>query len=464
MGCLSGLYSGRQIGQPVRGRDDRELDEALILLRGGNMSDATFRSVAIVGGARMPFCRANTAYAHQSNQDLLTAALQALTEQYQLHGRRIGEVAGGAVLKHARDFNLTREAVLGSGLDPHTPAFDVQQACGTSLEATLLLANKIALGQIESGIACGTDTASDVPITVHEELRRILLAANRAQRAGQRLRELARIRPRHAVPDFPDVREPRTGLSMGEHCERMAKAWGITRAAQDELALASHAKAARAYAEGFYDDLVFPHLGVTRDNNLRPDTSMEQMAGLKPAFDKEHGTLTAANATPLTDGASSVFLCSEAYAKAYDLPVQAWFTPWSRTAAIDHVEAGEGLLMAPTYAVAAMLDAAGLQLQDFDFYEIHEAFAAQVLCTLEAWQSEAYCRKRLGRDQPLGAIDTGKLNVKGSSIALGHPFAATGTRIVATLAKLLDANGGGRGLISICAAGGQGVEGILEGP
>lgn len=428
------------------------------------MSDQLPRRVAIIGGARIPFCRSNTKYSHQSNQDMLTASLKALSGKYQLAGKQIGEVAAGAVLKHARDFNLTREAVLGTDLDPHTPAFDVQQACGTSLEATLLLANKIAMGQIDSGIAGGVDTTSDAPIALNNELRTILLDVNRAKTAGDRMKILSRVRPRHLVPSFPGVDEPRTGLSMGEHCELMAKEWKISRAAQDELAVASHRNAAQAYVDGFYDDLVFDYLGVERDNNLRADSSVETVSKLKPAFDKENGTLTAANSTTLTDGASSVLLASEEWAKANNMPVLAYFTPYSRTAAVDFVDGGEGLLMSPTYAVADMLDAAGLTLQDFDFYEIHEAFAAQVLCTLKAWDSRQYCKEKLGRDEPLGSIDMAKLNIKGSSVALGHPFAATGTRIVATLAKILDENGGGRGLISICAAGGQGVTAILEKP
>ncbi|AWN14328.1 3-ketoacyl-CoA thiolase, Acetyl-CoA acetyltransferase [Salinisphaera sp. LB1] len=422
------------------------------------------RRVAVVGGARIPFCRSNTAYSHQSNQDLLTAAFKALSEKYRLAGERIGEVAAGAVLKHASDFNLTREAVLGTDLDPHTPAFDVQQACGTSLETTILLANKIAMGQIDSGIAGGADTTSDAPIGVNEELRRILLDINRAKSAGERARLFAKLRPRHLVPNLPGVSEPRTGMSMGEHCELMAKEWRISRRAQDELALTSHKNAAQAYVDGFYDDLVFPYLGVERDNNLRPDSSMEKLSKLRPSFDKDSGTLTAGNATPLTDGASSVLLASEEWAQERGLPILAYFTPYARTAAVDYVDGGEGLLMAPTYAVPQMLDAAGLTLQDFDFYEIHEAFAAQVLCTLKAWESKKYCTERLGRDAPLGSIDLSKLNVKGSSLGLGHPFAATGGRIVATLAKILDDAGSGRGLISICAAGGQGVTAILEKP
>lgn len=428
------------------------------------MPNHLLRRVAIIGGARIPFCRSNTAYAQQSNQAMLAAALLALSHKYGLAGRTIGEVAAGAVLKHSRDFNLTRESVLGTDLDPHTPAYDIQQACGTSLEATIMVANKIALGQIDCAIAGGVDTASDAPIGVNENLRRILLDLNRAKTTGQRLQVLSRLRPGHVLPDFPGVKEPRTDLSMGDHCERMAKHWAISRQAQDEFAAASHAKAARAWDAGFFDDLVFEHAGVTRDNNLRPDTSVEQMARLKPAFDREHGTLTAANSTPLTDGAATVLLASEDWAKANKLPVLAYFTPWSRTAAVDFAHGKEGLLMAPTYAVANMLTAAKLTLQDFDFYEIHEAFAAQVLCTLKAWESADYCRTTLGLEAPLGAIDASRINVNGSSLALGHPFAATGARIVATLAKSLRDNGSGRGLISICAAGGQGVTAIIEAP
>jgi len=428
------------------------------------MAEPTLRRVAIVGGARIPFCRSNTKYSHQSNQDLLTAAFKALSTKYKLAGVKIGEVAAGAVLKHARDFNLTRECVMGTDLDPHTPAFDVQQACGSSLETTILLANKIAMGQIDCAIAGGSDTTSDAPIAINESLRKILLDVNRAKTGGERFKLLAKIRPRHLKPNLPAVSEPRTGMSMGEHCELMAKEWKISRKAQDELAVASHQNAAKAYADGFYDDLVFPYLGVERDNNMRPDTSMEKASKLKPAYDKENGTLTAANSTPLTDGASAVLLASEEWAAERGLPVLAYLTPYSRTAAVDYVDGGEGLLMSPTYAVAEMLDAAGLTLQDFDFYEIHEAFAAQVLCTLKAWESKKYCKEKLGLEEPLGSIDMSKLNVKGSSLGMGHPFAATGGRIVATLAKILDEAGSGRGLISICAAGGQGVTAIIEKP
>lgn len=426
------------------------------------MPASSLRKVAIVGGARIPFCRSNGRYAEQSNQDLLTGALTAVVNKYGLAGKQLGEVAAGAVLKHSRDFNLTRESVLSSGLAPTTPAYDVQQACGTSLETAILVGNKIATGQIECGIAAGTDTTSDAPIALNNRLRKILLEANRARSAGDRFKALARIRPGHLVPDFPAVAEPRTGLSMGQHCELMAKHWQISREAQDELAVASHHKAAEAYTNGFFDDLVIEHAGVKRDDNLRADTSVEAMAKLKPAFDKQGGTLTAANSTPLTDGASAVFLASEEYAQANGLPVLAYLTEFSTTAAVDFVNGDEGLLMAPAYAVPRMLERAGLTLQDFDFYEIHEAFAAQVLCTLKAWESKQYCVDRLGLSDALGEIDRSKLNVKGSSLAVGHPFAATGTRILGTLAKIIDDNGGGRGLISICAAGGMGVTAIVE--
>jgi acetyl-CoA C-acetyltransferase len=426
------------------------------------MPASSLRKVAIVGGARIPFCRSNGRYAEQSNQDLLTGALTAVVNKYGLAGEQLGEVAAGAVLKHSRDFNLTRESVLSSGLAPTTPAYDVQQACGTSLETAILVGNKIATGQIECGIAAGTDTTSDAPIALNNRLRKILLEANRARSAGDRFKALARIRPGHLVPDFPAVAEPRTGLSMGQHCELMAKHWQISREAQDELAVASHHKAAEAYTNGFFDDLVIEHAGVKRDDNLRADTSVEAMAKLKPAFDKQGGTLTAANSTPLTDGASAVFLASEEYVQANGLPVLAYLTEFSTTAAVDFVNGDEGLLMAPAYAVPRMLERAGLTLQDFDFYEIHEAFAAQVLCTLKAWESKQYCVDRLGLSDALGEIDRSKLNVKGSSLAVGHPFAATGTRILGTLAKIIDDNGGGRGLISICAAGGMGVTAIVE--
>lgn len=425
------------------------------------MTDNQPRRVAIVGGSRIPFCRAGGAYAQASNKQMLAAALSRINARQELGGR-VDEIAAGAVLKHAGDINLTREAALSAGFDARVPTFDVGRACGTSLETAINIGNKIAMGQIDSGIAAGVDTASDAPIAVNNDLRRILLDASHARTTGQRLKQLARIRPGQLKPSFPSVNEPRTGLSMGQHCERMAKTWGISRAAQDELAAASHANAAKAFEASFFDDLVAPYGGVTCDSNLRFDTDVDKMARLPPAFDRENGTLTAANSTALTDGAAGVVLASEDWAKAHGVPVQAVLTPFSRSAAVDFVDGGEGLLMAPAYAVPRMLDAAGLTLQDFDFYEIHEAFAAQVLCTLAAWESDNFCREKLGRDRALGSIDRGRLNVNGSSIALGHPFAATGARILATLAKQLADNGGGRGLISVCAAGGQGVTAILE--
>ncbi|WLG40195.1 acetyl-CoA C-acetyltransferase [Pseudomonas rhodesiae] len=420
------------------------------------------RRVAIIGANRIPFARSNGPYATASNQAMLTAALEGLIERYNLHGLRLGEVAAGAVLKHSRDFNLTRECVLGSRLSPQTPAYDIQQACGTGLEAALLVANKIALGQIECGIAGGVDTTSDAPIGVNEGLRKILLQANRSKSMADKLKVLLQLRPHHLKPELPRNGEPRTGLSMGQHCELMAQTWQIPRAEQDQLALESHQKMAAAYAEGWHDDLITPFLGLTRDNNLRSDLTLEKLAALKPAFERsEKGTLTAGNSTPLTDGASLVLLGSEAWAQERGLPILAYLRD-GEAAAVDFVNGAEGLLMAPVYAVPRLLARNGLTLQDFDYYEIHEAFAAQVLCTLRAWEDAGYCKTRLGLDAPLGAIDRSRLNVKGSSLAAGHPFAATGGRIVANLAKLLETAGKGRGLISICAAGGQGVTAIIE--
>ena len=420
------------------------------------------RRVAIIGGNRIPFARSNGPYATASNQAMLTAALEGLIERYNLHGLRLGEVAAGAVLKHSRDFNLTRECVLGSRLSPTTPAYDIQQACGTGLEAALLVANKIALGQIDCGIAGGVDTTSDAPIGVNEGLRKILLQANRAKTTADKLKTFLQLRPRHVLRVLPGNGEPRTGLSMGQHCELMAQTWSIPRAEQDQLALESHQKMAAAYAEGWHNDLMTPFLGLTRDNNLRADLTLEKLAALKPAFEKGgQGTLTAGNSTPLTDGASLVLLGSEAWAQARGLPILAYLRD-GEAAAVDFVNGAEGLLMAPVYAVPRLLARNGLTLQDFDYYEIHEAFAAQVLCTLKAWEDEDYCKRRLGLDGALGSIDRSRLNVKGSSLAAGHPFAATGGRIVANLAKLLEVAGQGRGLISICAAGGQGVTAIIE--
>jgi acetyl-CoA C-acetyltransferase len=422
----------------------------------------TPRRVAVLGGNRIPFARSNGPYAKASNQDMLTATVDGLVARYGLAGERLGEVVAGAVLKHSRDFNLTRETVLGTRLDPTTPAYDIQQACGTGLEAAILVANKIALGQVDAGIAGGVDSASDAPIAVSEGLRQTLLAANRARSAGERAKAFAGLRPGHLVPAVPENVEPRTGLSMGEHMALTAAQWGITREAQDELAAASHHHLAAAYDRGFFDDLVTPYLGVSRDTNLRPDSSVEKLSTLKPVFGKGDGaTMTAGNSTPLTDGASAVLLASEEWAAEHRLTPLAWFVD-AETAAVDYVHGDEGLLMAPAYAVPRLLARNGLSLQDFDFYEIHEAFAATVLTTLKAWENPDFCRERLGLDAPLGSIDRSRLNVNGSSLAAGHPFAATGGRIVASLAKQLQEAGGGRGLISICAAGGQGVVAILE--
>ena len=419
------------------------------------------RKAAIVGGNRIPFARSNSAYAQASNQDMLTATLDGLVARFGLQGQRVGEVVAGAVLKHSRDFNLTRESVLGSRLSAATPAYDVQQACGTGLEAAILVANKIALGQLESGIAGGVDTASDAPLAINDEMRRVLIALSSAKTLRQRLEALAGVRPGMFVPEAPRNAEPRTGLAMGDHQAITAREWQIGREEQDELAVRSHRNLAAAYDRGFFDDLVTPFLGLTRDQNLRPDTSVEKLATLKPVFGGESGTMTAGNSTPLSDGASAVLLASDEWAAERGLPVLAHLVD-AQTAAVDYVHGGEGLLMAPAYAVPVLLARNGLTLQDFDFYEIHEAFASTVLATLKAWEDPAFCKERLGLDAPLGAIDHARLNVNGSSLAAGHPFAATGGRIMATLAALLAEKGSGRGLISICAAGGQGITAILE--
>lgn len=424
---------------------------------------STGHRVAVLGGNRIPFGKSGGPYAGASNQDMLIAALDGLATRFGLVGELVDEVVAGAVLKHSRDFNLTREAVLGSVLDPRTSAYDVQQACATGLEAAVTVGNKIALGQIDVGIAGGVDSTSDAPIGLNDDLRRVLLKVNRATSPAARVRALVTgLRPGHVKPDVPRNAEPRTGLSMGEHAAITARQWGIDRTAQDELALASHRNLAAAYDDGFFDDLVTPYLGLKRDQFLRPDTHLSKLGALKPVFGKGEGaTMTAGNSSPLSDGASAVLLASETWADDHRLPVQAYLTH-ARAAAVDYVSGPEGLLMAPAYAVPAMLDEAGLTLQDFDYYEIHEAFASQVLATLTAWEDVTFAKERLGRDEPLGSIDRSRLNVVGSSLATGHPFAATGGRIVATLAKLLARKGSGRGLISICAAGGQGLVAILE--
>ncbi len=426
------------------------------------------RKVAILGGNRIPFARSNKEYAKASNQDMLTSALNGLVARYGLQDQEMGLVVGGAVLKHARDFNLVRESVLGSELAPTTPAFDLQHACGTSLTSAIQVADAIALGRIENGIACGSDTTSDAPLAVNDTLRKTLIRLSTAKSVKDQLKLAGSIRPSQLAPEQPQNGEPRTGLSMGEHAAITAREMEITREAQDELAATSHQNLAKAYDEGFFDDLMTPFLGVNRDTNLRPDSTVDKLSKLKPVFGKkdaeQHGgtaTMTAGNSTPLTDGAAAVLLGSEEWAKEQNLPVRAYLVD-SELAAVDFVSGKDGLLMAPTYAVPRLLERNGLTLQDFDFYEIHEAFASQVLATLKAWEDETYCRERLGLDAPLGSIDRSKLNVKGSSLAAGHPFAATGARILASAAKTLEENGGGRTLISVCAAGGQGVVAIIE--
>ncbi len=420
------------------------------------------RRVAVVGGVRIPFARGNGAYAQVGNQEMLTAVLRGIVERYGLQGQRLDDVAAGAVMKHSSQWNLTRESVLGSGLAAETPGLDLQRACGTSLEAAILLGNKIALGQIDCAIAAGSDTVSDPPVVYPKSFQQLLLRSYRGKTAAERLKPWLGLRPKNLRPVLPGIAEPRTGLSMGESTELMVKTWGIARAEQDQLALESHQKAAAAYAAGFYQDLVRDYLGLARDNNVRSDTTLEKLARLKPVFDSSGaGTLTAGNSTPMTDGASAVLLATEAWARERNLPVLAFLT-YGKVAAVDYIDKKEGLLMAPAYAVPRMLSDAKLSLQDFDYYEIHEAFAGQVLCTLKAWADPVFCRDKLRLPGALGTIDRSKLNVMGGSLAIGHPFAATGTRIVATLAKILDERRARRGLISICTAGGMGVTAILE--
>lgn len=425
------------------------------------LHDGRSRRVAVIGGIRIPFCRSHSIYTRSSNQKMMTATLQALVDKYDLKGQTLGDVALGAVIKHSKDWNLARECVIDSGLSLRTPGVDMQRACGTSIEAAIHVANKIALGQIEAGIAGGTDSVSDAPIVYADAYRAVLLDSYRGRSALRKILPWFRLRPSHFKPVLPGVTEPRTGLSMGESTEITAKLFAVEREHQDQLALASHIKAAAAYDEGFYEDLVVPYMDVEEDNNIRRDSTIEKLAALKPVFDKgEGGTMTAGNSTPLTDGAAAVLLASEEWAQQKRLPVTAYLT-YCKVAAVNFIN-DEGLLMAPAYAVSDMLRDANLTLQDFDFYEIHEAFAAQTIATLKAWQSDEFCRNKLGRNAAMGPIDLTRLNVKGGSLAIGHPFAATGARIIATMTKLLQEKGSGRGLISVCTAGGMGVTAIME--
>ena len=426
------------------------------------LHDGMSRRVAIVGGVRIPFCRAHSVYRGCSNQDMMTATLKGLVEKYDLKGQTLGDVALGAVIKHSKDWNLARESVIGSGLSLKTPGVDMQRACGTSIEACINIANKIALGQIEAGIAGGTDSISDAPIVLHDRLRAILLESGTSRSLAGKISPWFRLRPSLLAPQFPSVVEPRTNLSMGQSMEKTAKEFDVSREHQDHLALSSHMKAAAAYDEGFYEDMIIPFNGAEEDNNIRRDSTFEKLQALTPVFDRKtgKGTLTAGNSTPLTDGAAAVLLASEEWAARKNLPVIAYLS-YCKVAAVNFI-GEDGLLMAPVYAVSEMLRDANLNLQDFDYYEIHEAFAAQAIATLKAWQSESFCRDRLGRNQPLGPIDLSRLNVKGGSIAIGHPFAATGARVISTMAKLLHTKGSGRGLVSVCTAGGMGVTAILE--
>ena len=425
------------------------------------LHDGRAIKVAVVGGSRIPFCRSHSVYKNCTNKDLMAAALEGVVSKFDLKGQTLGDVALGAVIKHSKDWNLARESLIEAGLSMRTPGVDLQRACGTSLEAAVMIANKIALGQIECGIAGGTDSTSDAPIVFKDDFRRILLDAYSAHNVLGRVKPWFRLRPKHFLPAYPSVVEPRTGLSMGQSMEITAQKWDVQREHQDQLALASHVKAAAAYDAGWYEDLVCPFMDAEEDNNIRRDTTFEKLSSLKPVFDKgEDATMTAGNSTPLTDGAAAVLLATEDWARKKNLPILAYLT-FAQVAAVDFV-GDEGLLMAPAYAVSDMLKQADLTLQDFSFYEIHEAFAAQTIATLKAWQSEDFCRNRLGRNEPMGPIDLSRLNVRGGSIAIGHPFAATGARIVASLAKLLNEQGQGRGLISICTAGGMGVSAIME--
>lgn len=425
------------------------------------LHDGESRKVAVIGGSRIPFCRANTGYKNSSNQQMMTASLKAVVEKFNLHGKQLGDVALGAVIKHSSDWNLSRECVIDSGLSINTPGVDMQRACGTSLETILNIANKIALGQIESGIAGGVDSISDAPIVYNDNFRKILLASFQGKSFKEKISPWLKMRFSFLKPKLPGVNEPRTGLSMGESTEIIAKEYKITRQDQDKLAFESHNNTAKAYDEGFYNDLITPYQGISEDNIMRRDTTLEKLNKLRTVFDKSsNGTMTPGNSTSLTDGSAAVLLSSEQWAKNNNLDIESYLTN-CKIAAIDYID-NEGLLMAPAYAVSDMLIKANLELQDFDFYEIHEAFAAQTLATLRAWKSDDFCKSKLNREKAMGSINPGKLNIKGGSLAIGHPFAATGARIVATMSKLLKEKGSGRGLISICTAGGMGITAIME--
>ncbi len=417
--------------------------------------------VIVCGGQRTPFVKSMTAYSGVSTQDMMTATLQALVIKMKLEGKLLGDVAVGGVMIPPGNWNLGREIVLGTGLDPRTPGYNVQRACGTSLETINQIALKISSGQMQWGIGGGVDTNSDISVLFPRSFAQKIIALNQSKSTMDKIKSALGFSFKDFKPQFPAVMEPRTSKSMGQHCEMMVQEWKISREDQDQLSFESHQKGAAAVEAGFHNQMIFEFQGVKKDLILRKETTIEKLAKLKPVFDTSGaGTLTAGNSTALTDGASAVLLASRKKAESEKLPMLAKFVD-CEVAALDFVH-GEGLLIAPALAVSRLLERNNLKLQDFDYYEIHEAFAGQVLCTLKAWDDESYCKRVLGRNEKMGVIDRSKMNIKGGSLAIGHPFGATGGRIVANLAHILKEKGKGRGLISICTAGGMGIAAIME--
>lgn len=423
------------------------------------------RRAAVVAGLRTPFLRSGTAFAVMSALDLATAAVTELMARTGLEPDDVDRVVFGTVVPWTETHNIAREVVIDSGLPRSTDAYSVSRACATGTQALVDAAQAIVLGDAEVVVCGGTESLSRIPVTYHDEVVRALREASRAKDPLAKARALTRIRPGQLVPDPPDLDERSTGLTMGESAEVMAKENGIPREEQDEFALRSHRRAVAAWEAGIYDQEVMAvpvppgyREAVERDGIPRPDTSLEKLASLPPVFDRRHGSVTAGNSSPLTDGAAALVVMEEARARALGYEPLAYVRSWAFAA----VDPGWQLLMGPAFAAPVALDRAGMKLDDLDLVDVHEAFAAQALSNLRAFASREWARRHLGRDEPLGEVPDEKLNVHGGSIALGHPFAATGARQVLTMARELERRGGGTALITQCAAGGLGAALVLE--
>jgi acetyl-CoA acyltransferase len=423
------------------------------------------KRVAIVAGLRTPFAKQWSAYREVSALDLANIVVSELLQRVDLDPKEIQQVVYGQVVPSVEAPNIAREIVLATGMPKSIEAYSVSRACATSYQSAVNVAEAIMAGAIDTGVAGGADSASNVPITVSKRLAEALMAATKARSIGERMQAFAGIRPRDLAPVPPAIKEFSTGLSMGDSAEKMAKENHISREAQDEFAHRSHSLAAKAWAEGKLDDEVMEvfvpnrfNEAIREDNLIRKDTAIEKYAKLKPAFDRKHGTVTAANSSPLTDGASALLLMREDKAKALGFDVLGFIRSYA-FAALD--PAGQ-LLMGPSYASPLALDRAGVKVSDLDLVDMHEAFAAQILSNTQAFESAEWSQKHLGRSEKIGDIDWDKFNVTGGSISIGHPFAATGARQITQTLRELKRRGGNLALCTACAAGGLGAAMVLE--